>query len=113
MMGSSSDTGFEWPELHMIKFSQEKNSSINPSAAVTGGGMIKVDGKIWIPEKDLGLQFAILISAYCGIDGHRGSRATARSLKESFIWKGIDEDFHEFVKACVHCVVSTEFHAVY
>ena len=113
MMGSSSDTGLERPELHMIKFSQDKNSIIKPSAAVTEGGVIKIDGRIWIPKKDLGLLFAILIYAHCGIGGHRGSRATASSLKESFIWKGIDEDFHEFVKACVHFVVSTESHAVY
>ena len=105
-MDSSSDTGLEWPELHMIYFSQDKYSSIKPSAAVTAGGMIKIDGKIWIPEKDLGPQVSILISAHCGICGHWGSKATASSLMEPFIWKGIDEDCQAFVKACVHYVLS-------
>lgn len=64
LMGSPSDMTFEWPELHMIKFSQVKYSRMKPSAAFTEDGMIKVGGNIWILQKNLGLQFDILISAH-------------------------------------------------
>ena len=48
----------------------------------------------------------LLILSHCGTCGHRGCDATLSILKEDFYWKSMKEDVAEFVRGCLHCLVS-------
>ncbi len=106
-------TGFEWPSIEMVLKSQETyKQDAGSECSADETGLIRVKGKLWIPEKDADLQLKILVVAHCGTSGHRAVESTGSVIKESYNWATIDADCYEFVKSCLHCLTGrqgTEF----
>lgn len=102
---SSASATFKWPSWEMIQDSQS-NASSKPKHAVEEDGVIKVDGRIWIPPEDIELQLKVMVVSHCGGQGHRGQAATESTIREAFVWDNIKADVQEFVRGCIHCIVT-------
>lgn len=95
----------DWPSLAIIQASQNRhqpplNSKRNDS------GMIKHKSRVWIPPDDLDLKLRLLVISHCGSIGHTGMEATESILRENFIWDDMQADVTQFVRGCIHCMVS-------
>ena len=61
---------------------------------------------IWIPENDLMLHMKVIFISHCDIGGHPGKAATESIIRENFCWGSVQEDVSEFVRACIHCIIT-------
>ena len=61
---------------------------------------------IWILENDLMLQMKVIVISHCGIGGHRGKAATEIIVRENFYSGSVQEDVSEFVRSCIHCIIT-------
>ena len=69
-------------------------------------GLVMQKGKIWVPDDCPQTKLKILVSAHCGIAGHRGREATMSIVSENYWWDELETDVNEFVNHCLHCLVS-------
>lgn len=67
---SPEDDFFEWPTLQNVRKSQHKYISTKPEDHIVCDQLVQVEGKLWIPEKNLELQMAISVISHCGSGGH-------------------------------------------
>lgn len=66
-------------------------------------GLIRKNGKIWIPAV-VALQNAIIHELHPSpVAGHSGIPVTLRRLKQLFYWKGMSSSVHSFVRHCTVC----------
>lgn len=61
---------------------------------------------MWIPDNDLELQMKVIVCSHCSLMGHRGRDVTVSTIKENFYWREMDKDVAEFVKSCIHCIIT-------
>ena len=66
-------------------------------------GLIRKNGKIWIPNVPA-LQQSIVQELHASpVGGHSGIPVTLRRLKQLFFWKGMSRTVHDFVRQCHVC----------
>jgi hypothetical protein len=98
---------FQWPSWNRIKSDQrdhEREAQQLGSALVAGkDGVLRRDGRVWVPVGALELQLSLLVIAHAGAMGPRGMKATEQALKETFCWVGLQEDAAAFVGECLQC----------
>lgn len=66
-------------------------------------GIIRKDGKIWIPNNSVLQQSIIRELHNSPMGGHSGIPVTLRRLKQLFSWRGMPKSVHEFVQSCSVC----------
>jgi transposase InsO family protein len=59
--------------------------------------------RVWIPAVD-DLRVRITVIAHGGAAGHRGWQATLASIREWFIWPGMQKDVKDLCTKCLHCL---------
>lgn len=69
----------------------------------TRNGCIRRNDAYWIPEHDDDLIKRLLITAHCGIEGHKGIGSTSKKLKRYVNWRGMDKDIRNFITSCLLC----------
>lgn len=94
-------------ELFSLESILKAQSTESPPAGSVSSddGPLKLNGKIWIPNKSHEVQLGIITAAHCGSSGHRGIESTLAIAKEEFTWQNMRSDVTEFVKQCIHCMV--------
>jgi hypothetical protein len=71
----------------------------------TKAGLTYFKGKVWIPSKNKELVLRHLITAHCGIAGHRGISVTLKNLEDVVYWEGMETDVQDFVRdTCLCCI---------
>ena len=99
--------GIVWPSWNLIRQSQQSSQHILNTAKLNEETKLyEVNNCTWIPQEDLDLQFKIIITSHCGSVGHRGSDATLSIIKENFHWTTMQKDVKEFVRHCLHCIIT-------
>lgn len=97
----------EWPDREVIREAQNAQDFPPPTRASTDeDGLIRCNGRVWLPVNAHELQLKLLTIAHCGTAGHRGADATFESLKPYFTWIGQRRDTADFVAACLFCNLS-------
>jgi hypothetical protein len=66
-------------------------------------GLIRVDGRVWVPARRLDLHAKLCVAAHAGAACHRGRDATYADLKSWFYWRRQRDWVAGFVARCVHC----------
>ncbi|KAJ0405363.1 hypothetical protein P43SY_000242 [Pythium insidiosum] len=69
----------------------------------TQDDVVIINGKVWTPAQDKELVKRVLITAHCGIEGHRGADVMAVQLREHYHIAGLDNLSRRFVKDCLLC----------
>lgn len=95
-----------WPTLEGIASAQQLVQTKPKNATTDDDGLLRIEGKVWVPDTDDGLKLKLLTVAHAGQAGHRGGEATAATLREEFIWKGLTTDARDFVSNCLLCMLS-------
>ncbi len=104
ILPSVTDSDFKWPKREALRALQMKYACCRPENMRVKDGMAFIDNKIWIPTEASEMQLILILIAHTGTAGHRGVEATLDILKQSYHWKYMHNDVHEFVKGCLHCV---------
>ncbi len=74
------------------------------SALIAGhDGVLRLEGRVWVPVGTLELQLSRLVIAHAVAMGHRGMKATEQALKETFCWVGLQDDAAAFARECLLC----------
>lgn len=100
---------FIWPSMSMIRAAQEEHK---PSPKHSGlhwdqeERIWKKNDCVWIPSQALTLQMKIIVVSHCSLGGHRGHAATESIVREHFVWTNMGEDIAEFVRSCIHCIIT-------
>jgi hypothetical protein len=89
LLDSMADTDFELPSLASIKESC--------------GIVMKVGGKIAIPNNNISLIHRILVAAHSL--AHRSVKTTEDEIRKFFTWTYLHENVVKFVSSCLHCGV--------
>lgn len=102
----SGDVGFEWPTMERIRNVQREHTAEAPSSMTRDAtGLWKDEnGRIWIPDAAVELQFRLCCIAHSGAAGHRGAGTTAKELGTRYQWRTLKDDVNYFVKECHHCL---------
>ncbi len=87
------------PTLEEIKFAQLQTKANIPTNSIEEDGIIKVGGKIWIPDSLLPLLVAVMHSEY----GHPGANTLAKILKRSFYSNKIYRYCKDLNQFCLNC----------
>ena len=95
---------FIWPDIAEVRETQQRASG-KPSTT-DSDGLVRLEGRIWIPDNERELQLKLLVAAHCGAKGHRGKDATRSELCAQFTWRGISKAVDALVDGCLHCIVS-------
>lgn len=95
-----------WPDMQAFLEAQRASDSAPRMSGLDEDGLVRVDGRIWIPTDSTELIFKILVISHCGAMGHCGRDATESIVRENFDWGSITKDVHEFVQGCIHCIAS-------
>jgi hypothetical protein len=77
------------------------------ATAKDDNGLIRVDGRIWVPAQRLDLHSRLCVAAHAGSACHRGRDATYVDLKAWFYWRRQRDWVAGFVARCVHCRATT------
>ncbi|KAJ0391006.1 hypothetical protein P43SY_011949 [Pythium insidiosum] len=100
------DDAFVWPTAdHALAAQQRFARSAPPTAAATAdsGGLLLVEGRVWIPTQAKDLITRILITAHCGVNAHRGADTMMTQLREKYHIKKLREIVKTFVASCLLC----------
>ena len=95
-----------WPTREMLRTAQSRAKNTPTRAEADSDGLLRLDGRIWVPSTDADTKLRILVASHCGSMGHRGATATSSVIAEEFVWDGMAKDCRDFVSRCLHCVVS-------
>ena len=95
----------EWPNIAGMREAQ-RAANPPPNANCADDGLVRVGTQIWVPPNAFELKLKLLVTSHCGSIGHRGQLATESILRENFIWDNMREDVVNFVRGCIHCLVS-------
>lgn len=94
-----------WPSMEDIRKSQQ-NKPAPANSAQDEAAILRCNGKIWIPEDCEELKLKIMVISHTSSMGHRGIDATRSIISESFWWETLEKDLRNFIKNCLHCIVS-------
>ena len=98
---------FDWPTEDVVREEQYKlGKNISKSIEKHSNGLLYVEDKIWVPDDAAELQLQILVAGHCRIKGHRGLDSTYHTILKEFLWKGLKEDIKDFMRKCMHCILS-------
>lgn len=99
--------GDEWPKRKDIVQSQGLREAPPPARATTDeDGLIRCDGRAWLPVNADNLKLKLLTIAHSGPAGHRGAESTHDAIRSDFTWTGLRRDTTDFVQSCLFCVLS-------
>lgn len=99
--------GEEWPDRLAIIATQGTQEAPPPARATKDeDGLIRCDGRVWLPINADDMKLKLLTIAHCGPSGHRGAESTHESIRTHFTWMGLRRDTSDFVSACLFCVLS-------
>ncbi|POM80628.1 Hypothetical protein PHPALM_1510 [Phytophthora palmivora] len=74
---------FVWPTDDSIRSVQRSYRAVAP-AEEDADGLVRVEGKLWIPSEARELMQRLFVIAHCGIQGHRGGDVMAAALEARF-----------------------------
>ncbi|POM59533.1 hypothetical protein PHPALM_31721 [Phytophthora palmivora] len=74
---------FVWPTDYSIRSVQRSYRAVAP-AEEDADGLVRVEGKLWIPSEARELMQRLFVIAHCGIQGHRGGDVMAATLEARF-----------------------------
>jgi hypothetical protein len=93
-----------WDSIRSAQLDHEREANQLGSTLVAGkDGVLRLDGRVWVPLGTLELQLSLLVIAHAGAMGHRGMKATEQALKETLCWAGLQDDAVAFVRECLQC----------
>ena len=95
-----------WPTRETLIGAQQRAAHKPTRGTADTDGLVRLDGRIWVPADDTDMKLRILVASHCGSMGHRGATATASVIAEEFVWEGMSLDCRAFVNRCLHCTVS-------
>ena len=98
-------TDFNWPHCGSILNAQSE-VEIPKNCSKDEDGIVRKDGKIWIPDDANELKLKLLTIANAGESGHRGKDSTIDALKSEFTWDGLADEAREFVNDCLLCIIA-------
>ncbi|GMF18154.1 unnamed protein product [Phytophthora lilii] len=98
------DAAFAWPSMDVVLAAQQRFRRAAPATAVvSGGGLLLVEGKVWIPTQAKELLTRILVVAHCGLNAHRGANVMERQRRQNYAIKSLAKLVNEFVTNCLLC----------
>ena len=106
LVPSPSNKDFVWPSWDMIKQAQSRHSDECTTLQKSDDGVYRKKGLVYIPKDEFELQVKLLVVSHCSTLGHRGMDATESVLCEEFYWDNVHKDVRNFVKGCVHCLIT-------
>ncbi len=81
---------FEWPSWDSIRRAKQEHereaSQLGPVLIAGQDGVLRLEGRVWVPLGALELQLSLLGIAHAGAMGHRGMKASRRSKRRSTGW---------------------------
>ena len=94
ILPSTEDENFVWPSQDDIRATQNQYKVNRPKETKldSSSGLYMLKNNFWIPQEDLDLHLKILVSAHCGMMGHRGAEATESVIRENFFWTTLSQD---------------------
>lgn len=69
MVQSATDEEFVWPDIEMLRQSQQEFHVEEGLERDPEDDLLKKDNHIWIPQQDVRLQIKILVTSHCGATG--------------------------------------------
>jgi transposase InsO family protein len=97
------DDEFVWPSLGEIRGAQEQHSGDAPLGDRERDGVLRVDGRPWIPARAHELLQRLLVISHCGAQGHRGEDVMVEALQRRFTIPAVRQQVQRFVRACLLC----------
>lgn len=94
------------PTLEAISKAKQLAQEKPNAATADDDGLLRLDGKFWVPDTDNKLKPKLFTVAHAGLAGHRGFEATEATLREEFFRKGLAKDAQDFVSNCLLCMFS-------
>lgn len=107
---SASNADFDWPSTEEVsKLQKDFNRSEPPGLQMNmkKGLLCDERNSIWIPDEANDLQLRLCIVAHTSSAGHRGIQDTKKALHSSFFWSTMQDDIKQFIKYCIHCLLTT------
>jgi hypothetical protein len=105
------DQEFVWPEAREIAEAQAKAKNQGDQTKTIWSESEKwfktPQGRVWIPDDHSDLQQRIVIVAHMGASGHRGIKATTKTVEDVFEWKTLRADVKTLNNDCLHCLCTT------
>jgi transposase InsO family protein len=97
------DENFVWPVAADIARAQEEHRAVAPEGAVEIEGLLRVDGKVWLPAEARELVQRVFIVAHCGLQGHRGEQVMVAAIQAKFEMARLRPAVGRFIRACLLC----------
>ncbi|GMF14715.1 unnamed protein product [Phytophthora fragariaefolia] len=93
---------FVWPSEVSIRDEQRRHREVAPAAA-DENGLVRVDGKLWVPREARDLLQRLLVVTHCGPQGHRGSDVMVTALNDRFAISNTKILDARFLRECLLC----------
>jgi hypothetical protein len=95
---------FEWPSRDRVVEAQNRHiDSLAVDHWRDEDGVVYANEKVWIPTEAKDLMASVLITAHCGIQGHRGAHVMVEQLKRNYQIANLDRVVRQFVGKCLLC----------
>ena len=102
------------PSIELVRLAQQEDSldaedieffETQKGSFVLKEGVWYYKDRIWIPAKAEELILRHLVTAHCGIAGHRGVAVTTQYLEKTVFWETLEQDVNDFVRdTCLCCI---------
>lgn len=97
------------PTVSMVVIQKTHTKHEKPKHSSLGGdGVYKLGAKLWILNEAIKLKWMVAVTAHCGEKEHRAYTATTYVVCIEYSWKNIKLDVKEFMRSCIHCIVSRQ-----
>ena len=97
---------FVWPSWKLIKDAQLRHQEECSAYTKDNDGVYRYNNRIYIPRLEYETQLKLLVVSHSGISGHRGVDSTLSILCEEYYWEKMRDDTRQFVKSCIHCLMT-------
>lgn len=97
------DGEFMWPTRDEIATTQRSCKQDAPPGAVMSDDALTADGKLWVPSKAKTLLKRLLVTAHCGVQGHRGIHVMVELLDRHFTLSGTRQVVISLINECLLC----------
>ncbi|KAF1314579.1 hypothetical protein FI667_g16581, partial [Globisporangium splendens] len=97
------DENFKWPNQDTIVAAQKQYLVGMPENGVLVNGVVRVEGKVWVPKRARELIQRLCIVAHCGVEGHRGGNVMLEELQRHFSLGESRSMVNRSVNACLLC----------
>lgn len=76
----------------------------NAKSDANGNG--KHEGRICIPSESITIKGKVIVSVPCGEQDDTAYKEPLKIMSESFWWQRMSVELKDFVKSCMHCIIS-------